>query len=215
MLQILEHPVFEVKRDHFIHIIRMNIDLDGPSAVRKEIIARRGNIQLLILVGRRDLRISVCLKIDVIKRIVLRRKTRCDLVIDLLLARSLLLFLTAAVFRIDIDDAEDDVITGIFKSADNAQRVPYRSSVDHQAVFDAVHGAFFDFGQKVLLLEAFEEKVLILFINNLLAVFFNILEKIIASGFQVQRVEFGINSIPAVFVGDSIDIINTGVINQQ
>jgi hypothetical protein len=57
--------------------------------------------------------------------------------------------------------------------------------------------------------------MLILFVDDALAVSYDVLEKIVSALLEAERMEFGIDGIPEILIRDGIDIVDTGIIYQQ
>jgi hypothetical protein len=207
--QVLQHGILVVKLDYFILIFGMNIFLDASPALGKEITSGRRNIQFLVIIVCRDLDISVRIEVYVIKRVILGCKAGGDVVVYVLLTCSLLLSLPAVIFLIDVENAKDEIVVIFIETADHLKSVPYGLAVDHETVFDALVSALLQSGDKLLLLDILYENMLIFFINDLLAVADDVLEKIIAALLEAQRMELGVYGIPVILIRDSIDIVDT------
>ena len=69
--------------------------------------------------------------------------------------------------------------------------------------------------KKIILLNILQEDMLILFINDFLAVTDYILEEIVAALFKTERLKLRIDGIPEILIRDRIYIVNTGIIHQQ
>ena len=74
VLQVVQHNILVMDGKRFFLILGMHIFADASSALGKKVIPGCGDVQLFILICRRNFTVGVILCIDVVQRIILFRK---------------------------------------------------------------------------------------------------------------------------------------------